>query len=214
MKRFFALIVLILAAALLPSGSLASGEIQPPIVSFVEQMLVPAAAADEDTAFTRQELDLLLEAAAKNSVVFPEEQAARLAGAAQLHEVELIELVLGSEYGSYPMAWPWEIFLWYDQLCMQLGYLSGESNLCMPAEGEPTEAEALETAKAAILQSYGYAPERLEGENCIMERCFYRQLTPEGAEERLWLIHVFWTDHPILSHTVIIAPDGSIRVME
>lgn len=214
MKRIFALIVLILAAALLPSGSLASGEIQPPIVSFVEQMLVPAAAADEDAAFTRQELDLLLEAAAKNSVVFPEEQAARLAEVAQLHEVELIELVLGSEYGSYPMAWPWEIFLWYDQLCMQLGYLSGESNLCMPAEGEPTEAEALETAKAAILQSYGYAPERLEGENCIMERCFYRQLTPEGAEERLWLIHVFWTDHPILSHTVIIAPDGSIRAME
>ena len=214
MKRIFALIVLILAAALLPSGSLATGEIQPPIVSFVEQMLVPAAAADEDAAFTRQELDLLLEAAAKNSVVFPEEQAARLAGATQLHEVELIELVLGSEYGSYPMAWPWEIFLWYDQLCMQLGYLSGESNLCMPAEGEPTEAEALETAKAAILQSYGYAPERLEGENCIMERCFYRQLTPEGAEERLWLIHVFWTDHPILSHTVIIAPDGSIRAME
>lgn len=214
MKRTISVFFLILAAALLPSGSLASGEIQPPIVSFVEQMLVPAAAADEDAAFTRQELDLLLEAAAKNSVVFPEEQAARLAGAAQLHEVELIELVLGSEYGSYPMAWPWEIFLWYDQLCMQLGYLSGESNLCMPAEGEPTEAEALETAKAAILQSYGYAPERLEGENCIMERCFYRQLTPEGAEERLWLIHVFWTDHPILSHTVIIAPDGSIRAME
>ncbi|MBP3650050.1 MAG: hypothetical protein J6K73_09730 [Clostridia bacterium] len=214
MKRTISVFFLILAAALLPSGSPASGEIQPPIVSFVEQMLVPAAAADEDTAFTRQELDLLLEAAAKNSVVFPEEQAARLAGAAQLHEVELIELVLGSEYGSYPMAWPWEIFLWYDQLCMQLGYLSGESNLCMPAEGEPTEAEALETAKAAILQSYGYAPERLEGENCIMERCFYRQLTPEGAEERLWLIHVFWTDHPILSHTVIIAPDGSIRAME
>lgn len=214
MKRTISVFFLILAAALLPSGHPASGEIQPPIVSFVEQMLVPAAAADEDAAFTRQELDLLLEAAAKNSVVFPEEQAARLAGAAQLHEVELIELVLGSEYGSYPMAWPWEIFLWYDQLCMQLGYLSGESNLCMPAEGEPTEAEALETAKAAILQSYGYAPERLEGENCIMERCFYRQLTPEGAEERLWLIHVFWTDHPILSHTVIIAPDGSIRAME
>lgn len=214
MKRTISVFFLILAAALLPSGSLASGEIQPPIVSFVEQMLVPAAAADEDAAFTRQELDLLLEAAAKNSVVFPEEQAARLAGAAQLHEVELIELVLGSEYGSYPMAWPWEIFLWYDQLCMQLGYLSGESNLCMPAEGEPTEAEALETAKAAILQNYGYAPERLEGENCIMERCFYRQLTPEGAEERLWLIHVFWTDYPILSHTVIIAPDGSIRAME
>lgn len=214
MKRTISVFFLILAAALLPSGSPASGEIQPPIVSFVEQMLVPAAAADEDAAFTRQELDLLLEAAAKNNVVFPEEQAARLAGAAQLHEVELIELVLGSEYGSYPMAWPWEIFLWYDQLCMQLGYLSGESNLCMPAEGEPTEAEALETAKAAILQSYGYAPERLEGENCIMERCFYRQLTPEGTEERLWLIHVFWTDHPILSHTVIIAPDGSIRAME
>lgn len=214
MKRTISVFFLILVAALLPSGSLASGEIQPPIVSFVEQMLVPAAAADEDAAFTRQELDLLLEAAAKNNVVFPEEQAARLAGATQLHEVELIELVLGSEYGSYPMAWPWEIFLWYDQLCVQLGYLSGESNLCMPAEGEPTEAEALETAKAAILQSYGYAPERLEGENCIMERCFYRQLTPEGAEERLWLIHVFWTDHPILSHTVIIAPDGSIRAME
>lgn len=214
MKRTISVFFLILTAALLPSGSLASGEIQPPIVSFVEQMLVPVAAADEDAAFTRQELDLLLEAAAKNSVVFPEEQAARLAEVAQLHEVELIELVLGSEYGSYPMAWPWEIFLWYDQLCMQLGYLSGESNLCMPAEGEPTEAEALETAKAAILQSYGYAPERLEGENCIMERCFYRQLTPEGAEERLWLIHVFWTDHPILSHTVIIAPDGSIRAME
>jgi len=213
-KRTLSIFLLILAALGLPVGGLAADDMQPPIVSFVEKTILPAAAADEDAVFTRQELELLLEAAAKNSIAFPEEQAARLAEAVQLHEVELIELVLGTEYGSYPMAWPWQVFLWYDQLCMQLGYLSGESNLCMPAEGELTEAEALETAKAAIMQSCGYAPERLEGESCILERCFYRQMTPEGTEERLWLIHVFWTDHPFLSHTVIIAPDGSIRSLE
>lgn len=183
--------------------------------AFVEQILMPMALADPDETFTWEELEQLQALAEKNGIQIPEEWL----GQPQImdfgYEAEMLKLIMKCKYGPYPMAWPWEVQLWWDERkCELRGGPFDEGNLRRPLPGEVTEAEALDIAKAQgmdLMAYYDHPRKTFEEETCVMERRFYQPLGTTDPAERVWYITIFWMDDDVPRYTVILSPEGEVK---
>lgn len=210
-KPFVLMVVMVLLLTALPAAAepLLQGE------AFVQQILMPMALADADETFTWEELDRLLALAEENGIQIPEEWLGQPQIMDYGYEKEMLKLILKCKYGLYPLSWPWEVQLWWDELkCELRGEPFVQGNLRRPLPGEVTEEEALSIAKAQamdIMERYQHPHKTFEEESCVMERSFYQPLGTTDPAERVWYITIFWMDDEKARYTVILSPDGTVK---
>ncbi|MBE5794974.1 MAG: hypothetical protein E7323_09885 [Clostridiales bacterium] len=183
--------------------------------AFVEQILVPMALADRDETFTWEELEQLLALAEKNGIQIPEEWLGQPQTMGSWYEDEMLKLIMKCKYGFYPLSWPWEVQLWWDERRYELwGEPYDQGNLRRPLPGEVTEEEAISIAKAQamdMMERYQRPHKTFEEESCVMERSFYQPLGTTDPAERVWYITIFWMDDDKARYTVILSPDGVVK---
>jgi len=215
MKKFSWLmnLMLVLGVLLTPLHAVAETLLQGE--DFVEQILMPMALADADDRFTWEELEQLLAAAKENGIQIPEEWFGQSQIMDYGYEKEMLKLIMKCKYGVYPLSWPWEVQLWWDERKYELrGEPYDQGNLRRPLPGEVTEEEALSIAKAQamdMMERFQRPHKTFEEETCVMERSFYQPLDTTDPAERVWYITIFWMDDDMARYTVILSPDGVVK---
>lgn len=215
MKKFSWLmnLMLVLGVLLTPLHAVAEPLLQGE--DFVEQILMPTALADADNKFTWEELEQLLAAAKENGIQIPEEWLGQPQIMDYGYEEEMLKLIMKCKYGFYPLSWPWEVQLWWDERKYELwGEPYDQGNLRRPLPGEVAEEEALSIAKAQamdMMERFQRPYKTFEEESCVMERSFYQPLGTTDPAERVWYITIFWMDDDMARYTIILSPDGVVK---
>lgn len=179
--------------------------------AFLQQILMPTAVESESDKFTREELDLIMGLADQNEIELPALWKEKLTMETSEYKDEVLRAFMKSEFGFYPMAWPMEVQVWFDEVLTQLGYQKVESNLCLPMENDASQKEIKEIAQNYIIEYFNIKSDDLERDTCITEMVFYQPLGRHDPNDRQWDVEFFWTDSSLQSHTVALTPNGIIK---
>ena len=194
-------LVLVLMAAVAAAAVLLSMQ------QVVENYAIPMAQEYEDSSYTAEDTNVLLQLAEENGIVLSPEGKERINHMLQqgegYYKDELIRELAKAEFGNQPLQWTLGQQKWYNDVCMVLG-LSDSIEALLPDQADFAAEEAVTWARQHIIAEQGTTADSLSEsfyvigvqytqgceEIAYLDKCWTVWFTPRTLESAEYVVYM------------------------
>lgn len=176
---------------------------------FLEQVLVPAAAASREDRFTAEELQAIKKKAEEQGYPLPEGLALRLEARYGDYKAEVLRAAMAGRLGWETSTWDLADQIWFEDQSIKVGLISAQY-IPRPQPGDLAQQEALDIAIKAIQSQFG---EQADLRDRGLWRLYLHYVKmAEGPEEgqRVWDFAFFPLQLGWHNYHVLIRYDGKL----